>query len=305
MINLSTEIAGVKLDNPTILAAGVLGNTGEILKRVALSGAGAVTTKSIGLKPRAGHPNPICTDLGNVFLNAMGLPNPGAEAFVEELRIAKEGGAPIINSIFGKDADEFAEVVNILKKAEPDLFELNICCPNVASGTSFGCDPVAAANIVKKVKDVTDIPITVKLTPNTHLLVQVAKAVEEAGADAITAINSVGPGMVIDIESEIPIISNKFGGVSGNAIKPIAVRCVYQIAKTVKIPIIGTGGIYSGADAAEHIIAGASAVGIGTAVKDHYLDVFKKVSSELEEILERKKLKSIGELVGSLKEVKT
>jgi len=297
MTNLSTEIAGVKLENPTILAAGVLGNTGEILKRVALSGAGAVTTKTIGLKPRAGNKNPVVVDLGDIFFNAMGLPNPGAEAFVEEIGIAREGGKPIISSIFGKDANEFAEVTKVLKKAEPDLFELNVSCPNVESGISFGCDPVAAGNIVRKVKEVTDIPVSVKMTPNTHLLLEVAKAVEAAGADAITAINSVGPGMIIDIETGVPILSNKTGGISGKFIKPIAVKCVYQIGKVVKIPIIGVGGIYSGADAAEIIMAGASAVGIGTAVKDHYLDIFNKVSSELDEILERKKLNSIKELV--------
>ncbi|MFH1450388.1 MAG: dihydroorotate dehydrogenase [archaeon] len=300
MVSLATEIAGVRLENPTILAAGVLGNTGEILKRVALSGAGAVTTKSIGLKPKEGHPNPVCVDFGDFFVNAMGLPNPGAEAFVEEIRIAKEGGKPIFASIFGKDAGEFAEVAKILKRAGPDLFELNISCPNV-SGVPFGCDPLAAANIVKKVKEATDIPLSVKLTPNTHLLVQVAKSCEDAGADCITAINSVGPGMVIDVDSGFPVLSNKFGGLSGRAIKPIAVKCVYQVHNSVKIPIIGTGGIYSGSDAAEHLLAGASAVGIGTAVKDEYLDVFKNVCRELEELLEKKNVKSVKEIMGRVK----
>jgi len=304
-MKLETVIAGVKLENPTVLAAGVLGNTGEILKRVALNGAGAVTTKTIGLKPRKGNKNPTVVDLGDVFFNAMGLPNPGADAFVDELRIAKEGGKPVISSIFGKDANEFAEVAKILSKAEPDLFELNISCPNVESGAAFGCDPKAAASIVKKVKEVTDIPMSVKLTPNTHLLVQVATEVEKAGADVITAINTVGPGMVIDVETGVPVLANKFGGMSGRFIKPIALKCVYDIGKAVKIPIIGIGGVYSGQDAAEMIMAGASAVGIGTAVKDQYLDVFKKVCDELENILDRKKLKSMKELVGSVKEVKT
>jgi dihydroorotate dehydrogenase (NAD+) catalytic subunit len=304
MTNLSTELAGVKLENPTVLSAGVLGNTGEILKRVALSGAGAVTTKTIGLKPRKGNKNPTIVDLGGVFLNSMGLPNPGAENFVEEIKIAKEGGKPIISSVFGKDADEFAEVVKILKKAEPDMFELNVSCPNIGSGLSFGCDPFSAANVVRKVKEVTSIPVSVKLTPNTHLLVKVAKAVEEAGADVITAINCLGPGMVIDVDSGRPVLGNGVGGVSGRLIRPIATRCVYSIAKNVKIPIIGVGGVYSWDDGAQHIIAGASAVGIVTAVKDHYLDVFGKVCEELEEILERKKLKSIKELVGLLEENK-
>lgn len=303
MASLSTEIAGVKLENPTVLAAGILGNTGEVLKRVALSGAGAVTTKSIGLKPRKGNKNPTIVDLGDVFFNAMGLPNPGAEAFVEEIKIAKEGGKPVISSIFGKDANEFAEVAKILEEAEPDLFELNISCPNVAAGTSFGCDPKAAATVVKKVKEVTNIPVSVKLTPNTHLLVQVAKEVKNAGADAITAINTVGPGMVIDVETKAPLLANKFGGMSGRLIKPIAVKSVYEIHKAVKVPIIGVGGVYSGQDAAEMIIAGASAVGIGTAIKDLDLDVFKIVCNELDELIERKKLKSIEELVGKVKEV--
>lgn len=302
MANLRTELAGVKLENPTILAAGVLGNTGEILKRVALAGAGAVTTKSIGIEPRPGHPNPTTVDLGDIMINAMGLPNPGAHAFVDELRIAKEGGKPIINSIFGKDAEEFAKVAGILKKAEPDMFELNLSCPNVKRGASFACDPAAAANIVRKVREATSIPLTVKLTPNTQNLIPVALAVEKAGASAITAINSIGPGMVIDVESGWPVLSNKMGGVSGKVILPIAVRCVYELHNAVKIPIIGTGGVYTGRDAAQMIMAGASAVGIGTAVKGDYLDVFKNVCNELGRILDEKKLKSMRELVGAVKE---
>jgi len=296
--DLTTRIAGIKMKNPIILAAGVLGNTGASLRRVAEEGAGAVTTKSITLKPKKGHHNPTVVELDDGFVNAMGLPNPGAEAFVEELKAAKEGEAPVIASIAGESENDFVGVAKILKEAKPDIFELNISCPNVKTGAALACDSVGAGNVVKRVKKVSKIPLSVKLSPNTHNIVEVAKAVEKAGADAITAINTVGPVMVIDVETGKPILANYVGGLSGHAIKGIALRCVYQIFEAVKIPIIGTGGISSGLDAAEMLMAGASAVGMGTVVKDRGVGVFKEVCTELGSFMKRKGYKRLDDLVG-------
>ena len=296
---LETRVAGIKLKNPTVLASGVLGTTGPSLRRIAEEGAGAVTTKSLGTVPREGHKNPTVVELGEgSILNAMGLPNPGVGNYFEELSEAKKGGVPVIASVFGGTADEFAEVAAKIEEAGPDMIELNVSCPNVGKGTLFGKDPVSAAEVTKKVKAAVKVPVTVKLTPNADRVVEVAKAVEEAGADAITAINSVGPGMAIDIETNLPILSNRVGGLSGAAIRPIAVKHVFDIYENVKIPIIGLGGISNGQDAIEMLMAGASAVGIGTAVYYQGIDVFKKVSKEIEEFMTRKSFKSIKELVG-------
>lgn len=299
-MDLKTEIAGIKLSNPTVLASGVLGNTGESLKRIATAGAGAVTTKSLGAKPRMGHPTPTIVDTGQIFMNAMGLPNPGAEAFIEEIKIAKDGGAPVIASVFGGSIEGYATVAETILQAKPDAIELNISCPNAgAHGASFGSDPEVAASVVKAVKNVSGkTPVIAKLTPNVVSISSIARAVEKAGADAITAINTLGPGVVIDVENAEPILSNVKGGMSGPLIKPIAVRCVYEIYNTVKVPIIGLGGVSSGLDAVEMLMAGASVVGMGTAVKDHGIEVFKKVCDEIAEFMERKNYKNVKELVG-------
>ncbi|MFH1425043.1 MAG: dihydroorotate dehydrogenase [archaeon] len=300
-MKLDTELAGIKLKNPTILASGILGNTGEILKRVATEGgAGAVTTKSIGEDARTGHGNATIVDMGKIMLNAMGLPNPGATAFVDEIKIAKEAKVPVIASIFGSSVEGYAAVAKKVLAAKPDMIEINMSCPHAKGhGASFGSDEETAGQVVKAVKKVSGkTPVFAKLTPNVVSISAIAKAVENAGADGITAINTLGPGVVIDVETASPVLSNVAGGLSGEAIKPIAVRCVYEIYKTVKIPIIGTGGVYTGLDAAEMLMAGASAVGIGTAVKDREIDVFSKICKELSDFMERKNYKSVKDLVG-------
>jgi len=301
MVDLSVEIAGIKLKNPTILAAGILGTTGESLKRVARAGAGAVTTKSIGLVPREGHPNPTVHETYKGLLNCMGLPNPGAENFLEELKVAKEGGVPVIASIFGFNTKEFVEVAKIISRGNPDMIELNISCPNVEKGMIFGKDPKLAVEVTRNVKKVVDVPVIVKLTPNTDKLIEVAKAVEKAGADAISAVNTFGPGMVIDIETATPVLSNVTGGLSGPAIKPLALKHVYELSDEVKIPIIGMGGIVTGEDAIEFLMAGASAVGIGTGIMYEGLEVFKKVCDGLRDFMLRKNYNSLSEIIGLAK----
>jgi len=303
-MDLSTEICGVRLPNPTILASGILGLSGDVLGRIARSGAGAVVTKSCSLKPRIGHANPVVVDYGPGAINAVGLANPGVEAMVEEIRRARELleplGVPIIASIFANSIYDFGTTARYISEAEPNLIEANISCPNVEEefGQIFSSTPYIAAQVTRRVRASTKLPIIVKLSPNVPNIDEVAKAVVAAGADAISAINSVGPGMLVDVETATPILSNRVGGLSGPAIRPIAVRCVYDICKAVSVPVIGIGGISSGRDAAEMITVGATAVGIGTAVHRHGMDVFRLVTEQLRDIMARLDLHNLEELRG-------
>ncbi|MBW2992486.1 dihydroorotate dehydrogenase [Candidatus Woesearchaeota archaeon] len=302
-MNISTKLKGIKLNNPTILASGILGTTGSSLVNVANNGAGAVTCKSIGLEERTGHPNPILIEWEKGFINAVGLSGPGIEEGIEEISYAvKNSPSPVIASIFASKIDDFGTVAKQISKASPDLIEVNISCPNVESefGKPFGTDPDISAKVTKTVKKNTSIPIIIKLSPNVSNIKIIAQAVKKAGADIINAINTVGPGMVINLETAAPVLANKIGGVSGPAIKPIAVRCVYDIYEATKgkIPIIGTGGITYGEDAVEMMMAGASAVGIGTGVYYRGIDIFKKVSEEIEEFMENNNYISLKEIIG-------
>ena len=295
---LATEIAGLKLANPTMLASGILGYTGLSLKSIIEAGAGAVVTKSMGLEPRTGYPNPtvVQTDCG--LLNAMGLPNPGISHFKDEMKELKSTGVPTILSIYGYSSEEFAKVAETAVKMGADAIELNVSCPHIKkAGAEIGCDPLLLTEIVKEVKKRVNIPVIVKLTPNVANIGEIAKAAEEAGADAITAINTV-KAMNIEIETGRPLLANKFGGLSGPAIKPIAVRCVYDVYRSVDVPIIGCGGISSWQDAVEFMLAGASAVQIGTAVAFKGVGVFSSVAKGIEDYLKRKGFKNVKELVG-------
>ncbi len=301
---LSLELCGVYLPNPTVLAAGILGLTAGSLVRVARAGAGAVTTKSFSLKPRRGHPNPTVLDWGVGLINAIGLSNPGLIAMGKEIAQARAElaklGVPLIASVFAESVESFAETARRATQFRPDFIELNISCPNVEDkfGQMFAADPLTAAGVTRAVKSATDIPLIVKLSPNVTHLGPIAEAVVEAGADAICAVNSLGPGMVIDIESGMPVLANRVGGVSGPAIKPIAVRCVYEICSRVDVPVIGLGGVLTGADAVEMMMAGAQAVGLGSAVYYRGVEVFGQVIRELSEFLEKRGYRSLDEVRG-------
>jgi len=302
--DLWVELCGVRLRNPLVLAAGILGTSDELLARVARSGAGMVTTKSCGPSPREGHPNPTVLDWGHGLINAVGLPNPGVEEEVKIIARARELleplGVPLAASIFAETVDGFGEVARKIAEAEPDFIELNISCPNVSDefGRPFACDVGDAAAVTATVKEITSIPIIVKLSPNVTDISAIAASVEQAGADAIAAINTLGPGMVIDIHSGQPILANKVGGVSGPAIRPIAVRCVYDICRTVEIPIIGIGGVSDGRDALEMIMAGATAVGIGSAVRYQGLEVFETILDEMRAFVVEGRHASLDDLRG-------
>ena len=271
--DISTVLSGVQMKNPLVLSSGYLGTTASILVRSAREGAGAVTAKSCSLQPRAGHRNPTVISTDDFVMNAVGLSNPGAVDMEFEVREAVKGagalGVPVFASIFGETISEYGEVAAIIAKAKPAILEVNVSCPNISNeGKMFGADVGDVQAVVYSVKDACGrIPVYVKLSPNVNDISKIAKAAIEAGADGITAINTLR-GMMIDPIARKPVFTNITAGVSGPAIKPIALRCVYEIRKAVgpTVPIIGGGGIVSGRDAAEMILAGATAVGIGSAI---------------------------------------
>ena len=298
---LEVDLAGLRLKNPTILASGILGMSEKILERVAKSGAGAVTTKSIGMKPREGHPNPTVLQRDTWVMNAVGLSNPGYKKFKEEIKLG-EFQIPVIASIFAGNPEDFAFLAKEMEDAKADAIELNISCPNLKPGEKIGevigKDPDLSYNVVKAVKRAVKIPVITKLTPNVNDIKVIAKAVERAGTDIISAINTLGPGMIIDVETTKPVMGNKFGALSGPAVHPIAVRIVYEIYETVNVPIIGMGGITHGKDAIEMMMAGASAVGIGSAVYYRGMNVFKKVCDEMEKFLKTHRYPNVKKVVG-------
>jgi dihydroorotate dehydrogenase (NAD+) catalytic subunit len=299
MTDLSLTLAGLKLDNPIILASGILGETGMTLVRVLESGAGAVTTKSIGLEPRVGHKNPTIVELETGLLNAMGLPNPGVDEYLKELEPLLKKQLPIFGSIFGKNADEFAELAKRMSTAGISALELNLSCPHAKGyGSELGADPDQVEEVTKAVKNKTNIPVFVKLTPNIADIVSIGKAAVSGGADGLVAINTV-KGMAIAPELARPILSNKFGGYSGPGIKPIGIRCVYELASAdLGIPIIGVGGISTGIDIAEYLMVGATAVQVGTVIYDRGIEGLLQLKSELEVFMTDNNYQNISELVG-------
>jgi len=296
--HLSVDLAGLKLANPTMLASGILGLSAETLGNIVGGGAAAIVTKSVGLKPRKGYANPTVIQASCGLINAVGLPNPGISHFVKEIREAKSFRVPLIVSVYGFSADGYADVSKKAVDAGADAVELNVSCPHVKeTGSEIGQNPEILAKVVREVKKRVGKPVFVKLSPNVTDIVDVAEVAAEAGADALTAINTV-KAMAIDTETAMPILSNKVGGLSGPAIKPIAVRCVYEIYGRVNVPIIGCGGITSWRDAVEFLLAGASAVQIGTAVALKGPNVFRAVTHGINAYLKNRGFESVSEIVG-------
>jgi len=301
--DISCRIAGVQLPTPLVLASGIWGTSPALLERAARTGAGAVTAKTCTPRPRRGHRNPSAVHWDHGLINAMGLPNPGV---TEELALLREAsrrlrrlGVALIASVSADTAEDFADAAARLAEAGPDMIELNVSCPNLGAehGEMFAATPRAAAEVTARVKAATRIPCLVKLSPNVHDIGEVARAVVEAGADGITAINTM-PGMLIDAASGAPVLANQTGGLSGPALKPIALRCVYDIASVVSVPIIGTGGVLSGTDAVEMISAGATAVGVGSAVFYRGGDAFSLVKDELSAWLAEHECWSLDDIRG-------
>ncbi len=288
----------MRLRNPTMNAAGVLGISGPLLKRVYEGGAGAVVTKSLGPVPREGHHNPTLVTVEGGVLNAMGLPNPGADYFVDVIRWLKGEGVPVVASFFGATIEEFRDVACTLSDAGVDALELNCSCPNVVEEMGMlGADCLNTEAVTAAVKEVAKTPVFVKLSPNVTDISEIARGAERGGADAITACNTL-IGMAVDVDMRRPILANTTGGLSGPALKPVALRCVWEIAKTVDIPIIGCGGVTNWRDAVEFLLCGASAVEIGTAVMERGVEVFGMVVEGIRSYLEVNGFKEVKDIVG-------
>lgn len=296
---LETELCGFKIRSPTMLASGVLGISFDLFPRIIESGCGVIVSKSIGLEPREGYRNPTMTGVEAGYLNAIGLANPGAAEFARELEEEfPKKPVPLIVSIFADSSEHFADLVKRFDRFNFLAYELNLSCPHVKDvGSEIGSEPADAAEVVKMSRLATLKPIFAKMPATIINVPEWAKAVESAGADAIVAINTIR-AMKIDLESKKPVLSNKIGGLSGPAIKSVAVRSVYEIYETVKIPVVGVGGVVSGEDAVEFFLAGASAVEIGSAIGQDYLNSFEKVNTGVMKYLKRNSYSNVKEIVG-------
>ncbi|MBU0721897.1 dihydroorotate dehydrogenase [Patescibacteria group bacterium] len=304
-LDLSVELFGCMLKNPIILASGILGTTRNLLRMVSQNGAGAVTIKSISVDPRKGHPNPTVLAFGHGLINAVGYSNPGLEKAVQEFSDLHEIGCPVIGSIIGTCVEDFSRVAIEFDKLEFSALEVPLSCPHTPEYGKMGNqdNPDAVFRIVSAICSNTSKPLLVKVPPAANDLVEMALAAKAAGAYGITAVNTVGPGMLIDIDSGKPYLGFGMGGISGPAIKPLAVAAVFQLYKAVDMPIIGTGGVSTGRDVIEMIMAGASAVGIGTAVLSRGLSVFQEITEEIKQLLLERGVSSIADIRGLAHEV--
>jgi len=305
MANLKVKFCGVEFKNPTVLASGVLGVTASSLKNVVKNGAGGVTTKSIWLHEHPGHKNPTMFGTEHYFMNAVGLSDAGIEKAKTETfpEYLKNKPAPIIASIVAANFKDFGELAAEIEKCNPDIIEVNISCPNVEDefGKPFACSKIDAANVTKAIRAKTKKPLIMKLSPNVVNIGEIAKACADAGADGFCAINTVGPGMAVDINLRMPILANKVGGISGPAVKPIAVKAVYDVYKATKMPIIGTGGVVTGEDVIELMMVGARLVGMGTMVYFRGVEGFGKIVKEIDAWCKKNGVKNISEIIGAVK----
>ena len=296
--DLSVEIAGVRFATPIWTASGTAGTGEEVENWCDPSRLGAMVTKSVSLEPRSGHPYPRTCETPGGMLNAIGLQNKGVEAFIaDELPRLRRMPTRVVVNIVGHTQDDYAAMATRLDAEEGiDLLELNLSCPNVERGIDNGSDPSWVEACVARVRAATKTPLIVKLTPNTNDIATLARAAERAGADAVSAINTL-VGMSVNYNTFRPRLSNTTGGLSGPAVKPVALACVYRIVRAVKIPVIGIGGISNGTDAAEFLILGARAVQVGTA-NFRYPDAPIRIADELREYLASKSIAKVDDLIG-------
>lgn len=297
-MDTKVTIAGVELKNPVMTASGTFGSGMEYTEFVDLNRLGAIVTKGVASVPWEGNPTPRVTETPSGMLNAIGLQNPGVDVFIKrDLEFLKNFEVPVIVNVCGKTVEDYLTVVEKLGDTSVSMLEINVSCPNVKEGAiAFGQKADALSNITKKIKKKARQPVIMKLSPNVTDITEMAKAAEEAGADAISLINTI-TGMKIDINRRKFVLANKTGGLSGPAIRPVAVRMVYQCAKAVKIPIIGMGGIATAEDALEFIMAGATAVSVGAVnFVNPYATV--EVVDGIEQYLERTGTETVRELIG-------
>lgn len=299
--NMSVNIAGVTLKNPVTVASGTFGSGMEYSEYVDLNRLGAVTTKGVANIPWAGNATPRIAETYGGMINAIGLQNPGLDTFLSrDIPFLKQYDTKIIVNVCGKTTEDYVDAVEKLGEAPVDLLEINISCPNVKEGgIAFGQNPKMAEDITKAVKAAAKQPVIMKLSPNVTDITEMARAVEAGGADAVSLINTI-TGMKIDINKRTFAVANRTGGLSGPAIKPVAVRMVYEVANAVKLPIIGMGGIASSEDALEFIMAGAAAVAVGTANFHNPLATIEVIDG-IQAFMEKNNISDINELIGCVK----
>ena len=301
-MNTSVNLCGVTLKNPVMTASGTFGSGAEYSEFVDLNKLGAVVTKGVANVPWEGNPTPRVAEVYGGMLNAVGLQNPGIELFCKrDIPFLRQYDTKIIVNVCGHSAEEYVEVVERLSDEPVDMLEINISCPNVKEGgIAFGQDPKAVEAITREMKNHAKQPVIMKLSPNVTDITEMAKAAEAGGADALSLINTI-TGMKIDINRRCFVLANKTGGLSGPAVHPVAVRMVYQTAQAVKLPIIGMGGIMNAEDAIEMILAGATAVSVGTA---NFTDpaVSEKIVAGIEDYMKKYQVSDIRELVGAVQE---
>lgn len=300
MADMRVKLAGVDLKNPITVASGTFGFGREYGEFFDISRLGGISVKGLTPLPRNGNPSPRIAETPLGMLNSVGLQNPGVDAFIaKELPWLKTQGLTIIANISGNTPEEYGEMCDKLSAAGVDMIEVNISCPNVkAGGLAYGTKPEMAAEVTEIAKRHATVPIMVKLSPNVTDITEIARAVEGAGADAISLINTIR-GMVIDVNTRRPVLKMNTGGLSGPAILPVAVRMVWEVASAVKVPILGMGGISTGADAAQMLLAGATAVAVGAATfSDPYAPL--RILEELEALCDRQGVKSVTELTGAV-----
>lgn len=295
---ISVKMGSFHLENPALLASGVHGSSLAKVLEALKYGAGGAVTKSIGPVPREGYAEPTVVEVDSGMVNAAGLPNPGAEKFAMELAGIRGKRLPVLVSIFGGDGDEFGRVAEVIDGNDFAGFELNLSCPHVKGvGTEVGHDPEEVSRVVKAVKRVTRKPVFAKLSPNTDRLVEVARAAVDAGADGLTAINTIR-AFPIDVETGRQALSNGFGGLSGGAIRPVALRCVYELREEFDVPIMGCGGVSNWEHAVQFFLAGANAVQLGTATISKFA-IFNDLNLGIISYLERKGVARLQDLVGA------
>ncbi len=297
---LRTSFLGKELETPLVLASGVMDISYSGMLRCAEAGAGMITTKSLTYEKRKGHKGPVVAEFPGGFINSMGLCNPGIEEGLKEIDEFKlRSDVPVIVSIFAADAEGFCKLIPYVNSSKADFIELNLSCPNVANefGVPLASSVSAVKEIVTAVAAESNLPFIAKLSPNTYNVTQIAEMAINCGASAVNLINTLGPGMIIDINARKPVISSKYGGVSGYAVKPIAVKLVYETYHKLKCPIIGTGGAATGEDVIEFLLAGAAVVGVGTAVYYRGVEVFTVMKQEIINYLEKNSFTGINEIL--------
>lgn len=293
---LSIDLAGIPLRNPLLLASGFLGISQQVFNRLYNDGLGAIVSKSISVSPLEGYKGPTVVYLGEKgYLNAVGLANPGSDVFAHEIM---NNQIPLVVSIVGSSQSDFQKLINKFDKLNIVAYEVNLSCPHVEKmGMEVGDDPDLVTKIIKTIKTRTKKPVIIKVGIGKSDVLKLATIIQESGADAITAINTI-KAMAINVETGMPILSNKVGGLSGVPLKPIGVRCVYEIFKKVNIPVIGCGGIFTWEDAIEYILAGATAIELGSVIGYRGLKVFNGIKLGITRYLQKKDYKNVKEIIG-------